>query len=52
MQKGILTWNGMPNVIWSVNREKSLVMGFATQLLPVDGKKTVDLEAWDRFGSL
>lgn len=53
---GTVTWNGMPNVIWAMNREKGLAMMFATQLLPVDDKKTVDLAmafmkgAWSRFG--
>jgi CubicO group peptidase (beta-lactamase class C family) len=38
-----VTWNGMPNVIWALNMEKGLGMIFATQLLPVDDKKTIDL---------
>jgi CubicO group peptidase (beta-lactamase class C family) len=56
MPAGTVTWNGMPNVIWAVNREKSLGMIFATQLLPVDDENTVDLAmafmrgAWDTFG--
>ena len=53
---GTLTWNGMPNFIWAVHREKGLGMIFATQLLPVDDEKTVELAmeffrgAWGRFG--
>lgn len=43
MPAGTVTWNGMPNVIWAMNREKGLAMMFATQLLPVDDEKTVDL---------
>ena len=56
MPKGTLTWNGMPNFIWAVHREKGLGMIFATQLLPVDDEKTVELAmeffrgAWGRFG--
>jgi CubicO group peptidase (beta-lactamase class C family) len=56
MPAGTVTWNGMPNVIWAMNRVKGLGMIFATQLLPVDDEKTVDLAmlfmrgAWDRFG--
>jgi CubicO group peptidase (beta-lactamase class C family) len=40
---GTVTWNGMPNVVWAMHREKGLAMLFATQLLPVDDKKTVFL---------
>jgi hypothetical protein len=40
---GTVTWNGMPNVIWTMNREKGLGAIFATQLLPADDEKTVDL---------
>ena len=53
---GTVTWNGMPNFIWAMNREKGLVTIFATQLLPVDDEKTVDLAmeffrgAWAKFG--
>ena len=48
-----VTWNGMPNVVWAMNREKRVAMVFATQLLPVDDETTVDLamsffrEAWE-----
>ena len=51
-----LTWNGMPNVVWVMNREKGLGMMFATQLIPVDDPKTVDVamkffrDAFDHFG--
>ena len=56
MPEGTLTWNGMPNFIWALYREKGIGMIFATQLLPVDDEKTVDLAmeffrgAWGRFG--
>ena len=46
----------MPNLIWAMNREKGLGIIFATQLLPVDDEKAVDLAmsfmrgAWDMFG--
>lgn len=56
MPAGTVTWNGMPNLMWAMHREKGLGMVFATQLLPVDDEKTVNLamafmrEAWDRFG--
>jgi CubicO group peptidase (beta-lactamase class C family) len=52
---GTVTWNGSPNVIWTMNRQKGLGMIFATQLHPVDDEKTVELamtffrDAWDCF---
>lgn len=55
MPAGTVTWNGMPNVIWAMHRPKGVCMLFATQLLPVDDGKAVDLamsffrEAWDQF---
>lgn len=53
---GTLTWNGMPNLIWAMNRERGVASLFATQLLPVDDEKAVDhmIEflkcAWTTFG--
>jgi CubicO group peptidase (beta-lactamase class C family) len=35
MPRGTVTWEGMPNVLWAMNREKKLAMCFATQLIPV-----------------
>ncbi|MCJ1313764.1 hypothetical protein MMC25_007444, partial [Agyrium rufum] len=55
MPAGTVTWNGMPNFIWAMHREKRLAMVFATQLLPVDDKKTVDVAmaffrgVWDKY---
>ncbi|KAH8661992.1 beta-lactamase/transpeptidase-like protein [Xylariales sp. PMI_506] len=52
---GTVTWNGMPNVIWAMNREVGIGMVFATQLLPVDDPKAVGLmmeflrAAWSTF---
>jgi len=52
---GTVTWNGMPNVIWAMNKEKGVAMLFATQLLPVDDQKAVDVamkfmrDAWAKF---
>jgi CubicO group peptidase (beta-lactamase class C family) len=54
---GSVTWNGSYNVIFIMNRDKGLGMVFATQLMPVDDPKTVDLamiffrEAWKTFGA-
>jgi CubicO group peptidase (beta-lactamase class C family) len=53
---GSVTWDGMPNVVWVMNREKGLGMVFATQLLPTGDTKTVEIaqtffrEAWATFG--
>jgi CubicO group peptidase (beta-lactamase class C family) len=54
---GSVTWDGMPNVVWVLNREKGLAMIFATQLIPTADEKTVNLartffrEAWETFGN-
>jgi CubicO group peptidase (beta-lactamase class C family) len=56
MRKGTVTWEGMPNVLWAMNREKRLAMFFATQLIPVGDKKANELavmfmrDAWKAFG--
>jgi CubicO group peptidase (beta-lactamase class C family) len=53
---GTLTWNGMPNLIWTMNRQKRIATLFATQLVPVDDEKAVNhmIEflkcAWTTFG--
>jgi CubicO group peptidase (beta-lactamase class C family) len=41
--KGTLTWSGMCNSIWNVNREKGLATFFATQMLPFNDEKTIML---------
>lgn len=56
MPTGTVTWEGMPNVLWAMNRQKGLGMFFATQLLPVGDKKANELAlefmsgAWSKFG--
>jgi CubicO group peptidase (beta-lactamase class C family) len=56
MPRGTVTWEGMPNVMWAMNREKGLGMFFATQLLPVGDRHANELalefmsSAWSRFG--
>ncbi|KAG6363520.1 hypothetical protein INS49_008621 [Diaporthe citri] len=56
MPRGTVTWEGMPNVLWAMNREKGLGMFFATQLLPVGDKNANELalefmsSAWSKFG--
>lgn len=56
MPRGTVTWEGMPNVLWAMNREKGLGMFFATQLLPVGDRNANELalefmsSAWSKFG--
>lgn len=40
---GTLTWNGAPNVVWAMNREKGLASFWATQLSPVDDPQAVEV---------
>ncbi|KAJ7766473.1 beta-lactamase family protein [Mycena maculata] len=57
MPPGTVTWNGMPNIAWAMNRERGVGMLFATQLVPVDDDKAVAvmmkffLGAWETFGN-
>jgi CubicO group peptidase (beta-lactamase class C family) len=41
--KGTLTWDGKPNLMWSLNRERGLGLMFATQVLPSDDARTQEL---------
>ncbi|KAF2867507.1 beta-lactamase/transpeptidase-like protein [Massariosphaeria phaeospora] len=41
--KGTLTWSGMLNLMWSVNRERGLALFYATQVLPWNDAKTFKL---------
>ena len=56
MPKGTVTWEGMPNVLWAMNREKRIGMFFGTQLVPVGDKIANGLallfmrNAWNKFG--
>jgi CubicO group peptidase (beta-lactamase class C family) len=56
MPRGTVTWEGMPNVLWAMNREKGLGMFFATQLLPIGDRTANELavtfmrNAWHKFG--
>ncbi|KAJ6576445.1 beta-lactamase family protein [Mycena vulgaris] len=56
MPPGTVSWSGMPNVVWAMNRERGVAMLFATQLVPVDDEKTVAIimkffrSAWETFG--
>ncbi|KJZ72600.1 hypothetical protein HIM_07959 [Hirsutella minnesotensis 3608] len=52
---GTVTWEGMPNVLWAMNREKGMAALFATQLLPVwEANELACLfmrNAWKRFAA-
>ncbi|KAJ6532100.1 beta-lactamase/transpeptidase-like protein [Mycena capillaripes] len=54
---GTVTWNGMPNVVWAMHRERGVGMLFATQRVPVDDEKAVAvmmeflLGAWTTYGN-
>ena len=56
MPKGTVTWEGLPNVLWAMNREKRLAMFFGTQLIPVGDRIANELattfmkDAWNKFG--
>ncbi|KAK0610748.1 beta-lactamase/transpeptidase-like protein [Immersiella caudata] len=56
MPPGTVTWQGMPNVVWAVNRDKGIAMLFVTQLIPVGDETAVEIgatfmkEAWRTFG--
>lgn len=51
-----LTWNGLPNLVWTMNRERGIATLFATQLIPVDDEKALLhmtgflKSAWTTFG--
>lgn len=38
--KGTLTWSGLPNLVWAVNREKGLALMYATQIVPWGDEKS------------
>lgn len=42
---GTLSWSGMPNLSWSVNRKRGLATFFATQTIPWADRKTWDVIA-------
>jgi CubicO group peptidase (beta-lactamase class C family) len=42
---GTLSWSGLPNLAWSVNRERGLATFFATQVNPWADRKTWDVIA-------
>lgn len=56
MPRGTVTWEGMPNVLWAMNRKKGLGMFFATQLIPVGDEMANAFalafisSAWNKFG--
>ncbi|KAH6643607.1 beta-lactamase/transpeptidase-like protein [Boeremia exigua] len=42
---GTLSWSGLPNLSWGINRERGLATFFATQVLPWADRKTWDVVA-------
>ncbi|KAJ7349189.1 beta-lactamase family protein [Mycena albidolilacea] len=52
-----VTWNGMPNVVWAMHRERGVALLFATQVVPVDDEKVVKIQmeffkgAWATYGN-
>lgn len=42
---GTMSWSGIPNLSWSINRERGLATLFATQVLPWADRKTWDVIA-------
>ncbi|KAG9193522.1 hypothetical protein G6011_03557 [Alternaria panax] len=47
--KGILSWSGLPDLQWNVNRESGMALLFATQVIPSEDRKMWGLVA--RFES-
>ncbi|KAF2106996.1 beta-lactamase family protein [Lophiotrema nucula] len=43
--KGTLTWSGLPNLLWSINRERGLALMFAVQVIPWNDKEVQSLSA-------
>ncbi|OCL05447.1 beta-lactamase/transpeptidase-like protein [Glonium stellatum] len=56
--KGTLTWSGLPNLVWAVNREKGLALFYATQIVPWGDEKSHTLThafetaAWKNLSKL
>ncbi|KAJ3498626.1 hypothetical protein NLG97_g971 [Lecanicillium saksenae] len=42
LPQGTVVWEGMPNVMWTMNKERGLASFFATQLLPIGDEKAND----------
>lgn len=53
--RGTVMWEGMPNVLWAMNREKGLGAFFATQLIPFGDEVANELalafmkDVWTQF---
>lgn len=56
LPKGTITWEGMPNVLWAINKEKAKSMIFVTQLIPMGDKYANEIAltfmeaGWTTFG--
>jgi hypothetical protein len=43
--KNTLTWSGLPNLLWGVNRERGMAFLFATQVEPWADRKALEVAA-------
>jgi CubicO group peptidase (beta-lactamase class C family) len=43
--KGTMSWTGLPNMLWSVNRERGLALFIAIQVIPWADRQSFDLVA-------
>ena len=43
--KGTVSWTGLPNILWSVNRQRGLALFIVLQTLPWADRKSFDLVA-------
>ncbi|KAF7952358.1 uncharacterized protein EAE97_001855 [Botrytis byssoidea] len=55
-KKGTLTWSGMPNLLWSIDRESGLACFYASNVLPFGDPKSHEMQQlferqmYKRFG--
>ncbi|KAF7925911.1 hypothetical protein EAE99_005946 [Botrytis elliptica] len=55
-KKGTLTWSGMPNLLWSIDKESGLACFYASNVLPFGDPKSHEMqqlfekEMYKRFG--
>jgi CubicO group peptidase (beta-lactamase class C family) len=45
--KGTLNWGGLPNLMWTLDREKGIALFYGSQVLPAGDNPSID--AWRRF---
>ena len=55
LKKGTLTWNGFPNLVWTIDRETGLALLYATNIVPFGDPQSAkhqqlfEREMYDRF---